>query len=97
MITTASTCSEPNPLDSRSGWVSDSRQWSLRDAYFPSVFGNFPFDDGLITEVNLPPGAAGKIVQLRWRFGSDCFGVIAGCGWRIYAVELISGYNNPMP
>jgi hypothetical protein len=99
-ITTAPTCSEPNPLGSRRGWASDHRQWSLSQPYFPGLPSAIlsPFvPSALVTEVNLPPGAAGQIIQLRWRFGADCFGAIEGGGWRIHVVELISGYNNPIP
>ncbi len=86
-------CSEPNPLNSRLGWVSDSRRWSLNTDHFPGLF----VPDVLNTEVTLPASAAGQTIQLRWRFGSDCLVAPEGGGWRIIGVNLISGYNAPTP
>jgi Subtilase family len=86
-------CLESNPLFlplGRSGWVSDSRRWSI------PIIPILP-QGHLQTEVKLPPSADGQTIQLRWRFGADCLGAIEGGGWRIYSVELISGYNNPTP
>jgi hypothetical protein len=86
-------CGEPNPLDSRLGWISDSHQWSISTDHFPGLF----VPESLATEVILPASAAGQTIQLRWRFGSDCLVAPEGGGWRINGVNLVSGYNAPAP
>jgi hypothetical protein len=46
---------------------------------------------GFITSVvNLPPAAAGHMVQLRWRFCSD--DMIGATGWYIDTISVIDGY-----
>ncbi len=40
----------------------------------------------LTTEVNMPFAAAGQVVRLRWRMGSDSS--VAGAGWRIDTITI---------
>ncbi|MBC7911037.1 MAG: VCBS repeat-containing protein [Pyrinomonadaceae bacterium] len=40
----------------------------------------------LTTEVNMPAAAAGQIVRLRWRMGSD--NSVAGLGWRVDTITI---------
>ena len=44
----------------------------------------------ITTTVNLPPGAAGQSVQLRWRFGSD--NSVGTVGWYVDTISLKDGY-----
>jgi len=50
------------------------------------------FGDFITTIVNLPAAAAGKNVQLRWRFGSGS-GVGGGEGWYVDTVSLSDGFG----
>jgi hypothetical protein len=44
------------------------------------------------TIANLPAGAQGQNVQLRWRFGSDCSIAPAGGGWRVDTITVTDGF-----
>ena len=46
---------------------------------------------GVVTTVNLPPGAAGQAVQFRWRLGCDSS--IARTGWTIDTVTVSDGFT----
>jgi hypothetical protein len=45
----------------------------------------------ITTQVNLPAAAAGRTVQLRWRFCSDT--EIGATGWYLDSISVIAGYS----
>lgn len=63
------------------------------NAQIASLLTNPPLDDrpvwsgtsgGYVTTIaNLPTDAAGKTIQLRWRWGNDGVGAAANSGWRV--------------
>jgi hypothetical protein len=44
------------------------------------------------TVVNLPATAAGKTIQLKWRFGTDSLNYYGGLGWYIDTISINDGY-----
>jgi len=45
----------------------------------------------ITTAVNLPATAAGQIVQLKWRFGTDTGNYYGGLGWYIDTISITDG------
>jgi len=69
----------PNPLEGRAAWVGDS-------AGYPAY---------VTTVVNLPAAAAGQVVQLQWRVGSD--DIASATGQNIDTILILDGTNTCQP